>query len=1124
VALNLFAVPPHVAFLDALARGWLARCHEAVGHEPVGDEPVGGPDRASGPDRTLGDDPLTVSRGLILLPTRRSARALAEAFLRVRDGQPMLLPRITALGALDEAPLALAGALDLPPAVEPMQRLAALSTLILALRGEGGAPQTADRAWKLARELASLMDEAERAGIDLAARLPDAADPEYAAHWAQTLKFLHIVTGIWPAWLAENGVMNPAARQVALLEAQADAWEAAPPDYPVLIAGTTAGIPAVARLLRVVARMKLGQVVLPQLDLGMDEQAWGALDSSHAQAGLARLLADLDATRADVRPWASDAPAMIPPERFSVLSRALLPASALHDWMQRGGDVRLDRLSRLRAADQQQEAQAIALVLRQVLETPGARAALVTPDRDLAGRVAAALLRFGIVADDSAGEPLADTPQAVFLRLLVRAIAEELAPVPLLALLKHPLSGAGISPIACREAARTLETLCLRGPRPAHGIAGLRLAVDKNAGSPTIAFLSRLEMCLEPVLRIDSAMEIAPAEALAAVIEAAERLATTHDAAGPARLWASEEGEALATRLASVRDAVGVMPDLRRGVLPGLLDAVLEGEVVRSRRALRGRGGVEHPRIFIWGLLEARLQSVDLVVLGGLAETVWPPMAEPGPWLSRPMRTRVGLPAPEEAVGQAAHDFVAASCMAPDVVLSCPVRRDNAPTVPARWLTRMDMFLAGGASSPVSGREPTTDVSGPDPALVSWPGLAARPPTSYDANASKVVGGRAEPGHDTTQSHSRDTTQSPGHDTAQSPGHDTAQSPGRDTAQSHSHDTTQRPDRAAGASDTIHTPIPAIPEHPATAWARAMDLPAGPPTPVGPPRPCPPVAKRPRQLSVTAIETWLRDPYAIHASRILKLNALKPLDEATDASDYGSLVHDGLHRFLRAFGAGWPLDAAGELRRAMAQALGEAGLRQALIAWWTPRLERIADWVAATEAERRATRVPVTIATEATGAIELHRPGGRFRLTGRADRIERYQDGTLAILDYKTGSPPSQKDVEAGLAPQLLLEAAMAADGGFGEALRGTTEALIYWRLSGGLDPGEAMPLYKKSPADIPAAVLEAKDRLGDLIDAFDRPDRAYLSRPHPGLAPRFSDYEQLARVAEWSAAGDGDE
>nr|WP_294517841.1 double-strand break repair protein AddB [uncultured Rhodopila sp.] len=988
--MNLFTVSPNVPFLDALAYGWLAR----------------------------GDDPLLVSRGLILLPTRRSARALAEAFLRVRDGQPMLLPRITALGALDEAPLALTGALDLPPAVEPMQRLAALSTLILAMQGKGGAPRSADRAWLLARELASLMDEAERAGIDLAQRLPDAAEPDFAEHWSKTLEFLHIVTAFWPAWLAENGAMNPAARQVALLQAQAAAWEAEPPDFPVLIAGTTAGIPAVARLLRVVARLPSGQVVLPQLDTGMSEEAWAMLEPSHAQAGLARLLADLDATRADVRVWKSGAAEAVPATRFPLLSRVLLPAAALHDWMERG-PVPLEGLSRLNAADQQQEAQAIALVLREALETPGARAALVTPDRDLAGRVAAALLRFGIVADDSAGEPLADTPPAVFLRLLVRAVAEELAPVALLALLKHPLAAAGLAPVACREAARTLETLCLRGPRPLPGIAGLRIAVDREAGaaSATAAFLSRVESCLEPALRFDSAMEIAPAEALAAVIEAAERLATTADTEGPARLWAAEEGEALATRLAELRAAVAVMPDLQRGVLPGLLDAVLAGEVVHSRRALRGRGGFEHPRIFIWGLLEARLQSVDLVVLGGLAETVWPPMAEPGPWLSRPMRTRVGLPAPEEAVGQAAHDFLAACCSAPRVVLSCPVRRDNAPAVPARWLTRLDMFLAGRASS-----------------------------------------------------------------------------------------------------------APALPIHPAAAWARAMDLPAGAPVPVRPPRPCPPLSRRPRRLSVTAIETWLRDPYAIHARYILKLEALRPLEEATDASDYGMLVHDGLHRFLSAHGAAWPADAAHELRLAMARALAEAQLRQALQAWWTPRLERIADWVAETEAARRALRQPIAIAAEAKGAIELLRPGGMFRLTGRADRIEQYADGTLSILDYKTGAPPTQKDVDAGLAPQLLLEAAMAAQAGFGPGLVGPAAELLYWHLSGGLDPGRAMPLFRKNPDDIPAAVLDARDRLCELIDSFDQAGRAYLSRPNPALAPRFSDYGQLARVAEWSAAGDGDE
>ncbi len=248
----------------------------------------------------------------------------------------MLLPRITALGALDEAPLALAGALDLPPAVEPMQRLAALSTLILAMKGEGGAPRTADRAWLLAQELASLMDEAERAGIDLAERLPDAADPEYAAHWAQTLKFLHIVTDVWPAWLAENGVMNPAARQVALLEAQAQR-----------LGGRTAGPSGADR------RHHGRHSRRRRLAARRGADAAGAGRAAAAGSGYGPRTPGRHWRRPTPRPvwpacwqtWmrhgATCGRGTPTPEapfrrtRFGLLSRALLPASALHDWMDR---------------------------------------------------------------------------------------------------------------------------------------------------------------------------------------------------------------------------------------------------------------------------------------------------------------------------------------------------------------------------------------------------------------------------------------------------------------------------------------------------------------------------------------------------------------------------------------------------------------------------------------------------------------------------------------------------------------------------------------------------------------------------------------------------------------------
>jgi ATP-dependent helicase/nuclease subunit B len=977
--MRLCTIPAHVPFLDTLAKAWLEQNTDDL------------------------------ARGLILLPTRRAARALSASFLSVSGGKPLLLPRITAFGAVDETPLALAGALDLPPSVEPMRRLAALAALILRVPERAGGVRTTEGAWMLAGELAALMDEAERAEIDLRTALDHAAAAEYAEHWGVTLRFLEIVTGAWPRWLAEEGLMNPAARQVALLRAQAAAWWDAPPDDPVWVAGTTGAIPVVAELLRVVAGLPQGLVVLPDLDTTLPDDAWEALDDAHPQAALARLLASMGATRGDVEIW--HGPSTVAPGRAATLATALLPAASLSAWRQ-SPTLDTEGLRRLSPADQQEEAAAIALILRDALETPGNRAALVTSDRALAGRVSAELSRWGVVADDSAGEKLADTPPAVFLRLLAEAVAARLAPVKLLAALKHPFAAAGLAPAACRAAARKLEVATLRGPRPEAGFVGIRRRLDakQRVDPAAIDLLARLEERLAPLFRIASATEVAPAAALEALIAAAEALAATNEAPGAARLWAHEEGEALAVHLATARDAFTLLPDQPPGALPGLLEALFADSAVRTRRALRGREATaEHPRVMIWGLLEARMQAVDVIVLGGLAEGVWPPATEPGPWMSRPMRSRAGLPSPEEAIGLAAHDFVMAACAAPFAVLSCPRRRDGAPSVPARWLVRLDALLAG------QGR-------------------------SFDL-------------------------------------------------------------------------------HPATRWARLLDQPAGPPRPVRPPAPRPPVDLRPRKLSVTQIETWLSDPYAIHARHVLRLRPLDPLEQETDASDYGALVHRGLEIFLGDAGAAWPPNAAQRLREAMDKALRQSGVRPALFEWWAPRLARIADWIAEEETKRRAALPPVAIHAEVRGEWALDVPRG-FILHGRADRIERRPDGSLAILDYKTGAPPTQKQVDSGFAPQLPLEAAMVAAGGFGEGLRGEAAELTYWRLTGGFEPGQVRSLCKGDLARIRDTVATAAEKLKELIERFDDPAMPYLARPHPARAPRFSDSAQLARVAEWDLSG----
>ena len=980
--MNLWTMAPGAAFLDTLAEWWL--------------------DRAGG-------DPMRCADGLFLLPTRRAARALADAFVARSNGRATLLPRIAAVGAPDEAPLALTGALQVPPAIDPVQRVAQLARLVLAWNGANGAPTGIDAAWRLGEELASLIDEAHRAEVDLAANLPRAVKEDFAEHWGKVLKFLEIVTAHWPDMLAGMNRIDPAARQVRLLHAQAAVWADTPPGTEVVAAGITGGIPAVARLLRVVAGAPWGRVILPGLDLAMPEPAWDALSDNHPQGGFKTLLIRLGATRGDVQPWpAADRVApRVAPGRAALLNLALRPGAALGEWRDGLPDALPPGLSRMEPADQQEEAIAVALALRDALGEPGARTVLVTPDRALAGRVAAQLARLGVIADDSAGEDLADTPPAVFLRLLARTVADGLGPVSLLSLLKHPLAGLGLAPAECRRQARWLERKWLRGPAPGAGLRGLRERIGESA------LLDRLEGRLLPLMTVASAGEMSPGDALAALLIAAEALAETDTETGAAVLWRMEEGEALAARVSALMDALGVLPPQPVRTLPGLLDAALSGIPVRTRRALRGRDATEeHPRVAILGLLEARLVTADLVVLGGLTENTWPPATDPGPWMSRPMREAVGLPSPEERVGQAAHDFVMSCCAAPRVVLSSPRRRDGAPAVPARWLLRTDALLAGARLR--------------------------------------------------------------------------------------------------------------LPSHPAVQWARRLDQPDEVAA-VRPPLPCPPPERRPRGLSVTEVGTWQRDPYAIYAKHVLGLRALDELEQGTDHADYGEIVHAALAGFAEQAGTSFPPDAAERLRAGMDAALDAQPIRAALRAWWRPRLHRIADWVAAAERDRRQTP-PRAVRTEQKGSWALEADGVPFTLSGRADRIDVLADGTVAILDYKTGVVPSAGQLESGLEPQLTLEAAMVEAGAFG-AMPGVGAdppfKLEYWQLSGGVKPGVGHPLFKGDAGRTAEQVDAARRGLMRLVVRFSDPATPYLSCPDPNAAPRFSDYTQLARVAEWADSGE---
>ncbi|MEQ8964398.1 MAG: double-strand break repair protein AddB [Azospirillaceae bacterium] len=678
---GVFTIPAGAPFVDALAAGIVE--HVAPG------------------------DPLALADVRVLLPTRRACRALREAFLRRTEGRPTVLPRMSPIGDIDPDALdiglgdlpAVAAALDLPPAIAPTRRQILLARLIRARADREGEPLGADQAAWLAADLARLLDEVETEGLDFGRLEALVEDAGLARHWQDTVEFLQIVTKHWPALLDAEGAVDAARRRTLVLDAQAAAWRERPPATPVIAAGSTGSIPATRRLLSVVAALPAGSVVLPGLDTTLDDAGWRAIDEGHPQFGLKSLIGALGVAREDVGLWPVPEEAPPPPRRERLIAEALRPAQTTEAWRSVEG-LTVDALRDLDivvAATPQEEAEAIALMMREGLETPGHTAAVVTPDRDLARRIAAALERWGIAVDDSGGRPLGATAVGSYLRLAADLVRRRFAPVAVLALAKHPLAAGGQAPAAFRAAVRLLDRRVLRGPAPAPGIAGLRAAVAEAAARrhdalkeeerrALDALLDTLERCAGPFVALtEKGGEVAARDLMAAHVAFCEALAASDAEAGPSRLWRRDDGEAAAHLVNELDAALDDLGPIRPAAYPGLLEALMAGRVVRPRHG-------EHPRLAILGPLEARLQRFDRLFLAGLNEGTWPREAPADPWMSRPMRRDFGLPSPERRIGLSAHDF-AQALAAPNVVLSRSRKVEGTPTVPSRWLLRLEAVL-----------------------------------------------------------------------------------------------------------------------------------------------------------------------------------------------------------------------------------------------------------------------------------------------------------------------------------------------------------------------------------------------------------------------------------------------
>ena len=686
-----YTIPAHRPFAEDLARG----LHEALAQ--------------------LGPDAL--SKAIVLTPTRRGARALADAFVAAAEGRAVLPPQMRPLGDLEEGePPFEPGdiALGLPVAIAPLRRRFELLRLVQELQPSLERELSAGAALELADALGAFLDSLQIEEVTAEAGLADLVEADLAEHWRISRGFLETAISTWPLRLRELGVVDVSERRVLLLRRLAESWDRKPPEGVLIAAGSTGTAPATADLLAVIARAPHGAVVLPGLDDTLAEQAWLKVDEQHPQGAMRRLLARAGVERGDVALW----PPSISPQaqarwRRRIVNEALRPAESTADWLhvietlRREADPEgldpvqtgLEGLSVVSAANESEAASAVALMLRETLETPGRTAALVTPDLTLARRVCAALARWGVIPDSSAGEALSGTRCGTLAGLLARAAVDPLDPVTLLAIVKHPNTRLGVEPETLAAQAEALERYGLRGPR-VHAWDNLETRLRGAKGPPeALQAAVALAGALRGVLNwltapYGEADEAPPAAAARALAEAMEALAA--DAAGsPGDLWSGPGGEAMSRLLADLMIEGSALPPASGRGFADLLFKLMTGEAVRGEAA-------SHPRLRILGAIEARLVRADRLVLAGLEEGVWPRGAALDPFLSRPMRARLGLPSPERRVGLSAHDFAQAAC-APEVVLVHSERREGAPAVKSRWLWRLET-LAKGAAAELPGR------------------------------------------------------------------------------------------------------------------------------------------------------------------------------------------------------------------------------------------------------------------------------------------------------------------------------------------------------------------------------------------------------------------------------------
>ena len=999
------------------------------------------------------ENPLLLSKATIFVPNRRAARSLATAFMGAFDEEAVLLPDIKTLGDVGDEDFGISPDAShfgqLGEEIKPLERTLLLANLVQrwvdAMEEETRRiyrdediiiPSSRADAILLAQDLSVLLGQITQEEIEWA-NVQNIVPENHAEWWKLTTTFLNIIMKAWPEHLRSKDLLDPAERAAELLKLRTAFYVAGRNKGPVIVAGSTGSVASTRRLLRAVAGLKEGAVILPGVDKTISTSEWEALSKAegedqatletHPQFGLAQLLHGLGIERENVTELGkhSDIGAYCQ----KLLGLAMAPSSFTSEWLSESVKLNeqkttqaLSKVTLIEAGNERQEALTIAIAMREVLLEDKKTAALITPDRNLARRVSMELQRFNINVDDTGGTPLKNSDAALFLRQISQICFLPFQNSSLASLLKNPLCRAGYETHQAQTFARNFELIALRGvinkPAPGEFEAFIHKRKtqleDEKYISPQvkniiaegleelIQYCSRLDEILMPLVELaQEANETSLEVYFLKLANAAEALSTNEDK--QSIILAGEGARELKHLFEDMLSLDENLFTLKPYDFPSVFEAILKSIVTRPRSNT-------HPRLHIYGPLEVRLLEHDRVILAGLNEGTWPQTTRNDAFLNRLMRQELGMSSPERRTGLAAHDFQ--QLMGKDeVFLSRSSRVDKSPTVASRWLQRLTALI---------GKEQTQELQRRGQVYLNY--------------------------------------------------------------------------------------------------AESLDKNEKPSKRVERPNPNPPIAARPTSLAVTDIEAWIRDPYALYARRVLKLSPLDPLERNADALLKGTLYHAIMQDYVEAIDVSKPAhERLAYLKELSNEHIEEENLPPDVSNIWQLRFYEIAEaYIKWEETYHLKQKITKTLC-EIEGSIKLS--DNQFHLRARADRIDVNDDGSLHIIDYKTGLGPSIKQAQT-LSPQLALEGLIARRAGFKEDASAGIHNLSYMRLRRGAEfKAQSIANKDRSLDDI---INNAEAELLKLIKGYQFLEQGYLSRRAPFKDGDISgDYDHLARTREWSFGDD---